>query len=166
MRTATLLTAIACYVAGWAQLPTAAFSLEQKHDSLYMLTLTTDSTCDRWTLPHPVYRMTTGDVDGDGSEDAVVGVIKPTRFHPEQGRRLFIFKNYHGLVRPLWLGSKLGGKLCDFRFCNGRVRSLEATDNGLYVVAEYRWSGFGFAFDRYIGKGVTRKEALTLLEHN
>ena len=76
--------------------------------SIHYLILTTDSTCDRWALPYPVYRLETGDVDGDGNTDALVGVIKGTRFHPEKGRRLFIFKNHHGLVRPLWLGSKLG----------------------------------------------------------
>ena len=31
-----------------------------------------------------------GDVDGDGSIDAMVGVIKKTRFYP-MGKRLFIF---------------------------------------------------------------------------
>ena len=30
------------------------FTLTQQHDSLFTLTLTTDSTCDKWTLPYPV----------------------------------------------------------------------------------------------------------------
>ena len=37
------------------------FSLVQKTDSLYLLTLTTDSMSHQWTLPFPVYRMETGD---------------------------------------------------------------------------------------------------------
>ena len=81
------------------------FSLEHKTDSLSLLTLTTDSTSHQWRLPYPVYRMETGDVDGNGTIEALVGVIKPTRFHPEMGRRLFIFKNYEGLIRPMWLGT-------------------------------------------------------------
>ena len=69
------------------------FSLEQKNDTLSILTLKTDSTCDRWELPYPVYQFATGDVDGDGSIDAMVGVIKSTRYFKEKGRRLSIFKN-------------------------------------------------------------------------
>lgn len=140
----------------------AAFSLQQRHDSLYVLTLTTDSTTDHWQLPYPVYRMQTGDVNGDGSIDALVGVIKTTRFYPEKAQRLFIFKNYHGLVRPLWLGSKLGGSLQDFRFIDGRVRGLETTTDGRYVVAEYRWSGFGMVLERYLAKGTDRDEAIRI----
>lgn len=148
-----LLTAVCC--------PSSAqqFTLHQQHDSLYVLTLQTDSTTDRWELPYPVYRMDTGDVNGDGSTDALVGVVKSTRFYPERGKRLFIFKNYHGLIRPLWLGSKLGGKLHDFRFVNGRVRSMESVADGRYVVAEYHWSGFGLVFDRFLAKGISHDEA-------
>ena len=157
-----MMVVVCCVMAAHAQ--QATFALEQRHDSLYVLTLTTDSTSDRWTLPYPVYRMETGDVNGDGSTDAMVGVVKPTRFHPEKARRLFIFKNYHGLVRPLWLGSKLGGRLEDFRYTGGRVRSLETTDDGRYVVAEYRWSGFGLAFERYLAKGTDRQQAINIFE--
>ena len=96
------------------------FSLETVSDSLSRLVLTTDSTCDRWDLPYPVYQFQVGDIDGDGSIDAMVGVIKKTRFHRELGRRLFIFKNYRGHIRPLWMGSKLGGELVDFRFVKGQ----------------------------------------------
>lgn len=127
--------------------------------SIHYLILTTDSTCDRWALPYPVYRLETGDVDGDGNTDALVGVIKGTRFHPEKGRRLFIFKNHHGLVRPLWLGSKLGGRLIDFRFTDGRIRSLEAASDNIYVVAEYEWDGFGPAFYRYIVRNADEQTA-------
>ena len=141
------------------------FTLERKTDSLYVLTLTTDSTHHEWRLPYPVYRMETGDVDGNGTTEALVGVIKPTRFYPEMGRRLFVFKNYGGLVRPMWLGSKLGGTLQDFRFCNGYVRSLESNAKGEYTVAEYRWSGFGFAFERYLIKNVDEVKARETFEN-
>ena len=140
----------------------SGFSLEQKNDTLSELTLRTDSTYDHWTLPYPVYRFCTGDVDGDGSIDAMVGVIKKTRYFRTKGRRLFIFKNYHGLVRPLWLGSKLGGILEDFRFTDGKIRSLESTTDGKYVVAEYRWAHFGLGFERFIAKNITKEEALVL----
>ena len=60
------------------------FTLKKEHDSLYWL--------NDWRLPYPVYQFQTGDVDGDGRADAMVGVVKSTRFYPEKARRLFIFK--------------------------------------------------------------------------
>lgn len=143
---------------------TQTFGLEKQTDSLYFLTLSTDSMLHRWLLPHPVYRFCTGDVDGDERVDALVGVVNQTRFYRQRGRRLFIFKNYKGRVRPLWLGSKLGGILQDFRFVAGRVRSLETTRDGLYVVAEYRWQGFGLGFVRFLVVKVGREEALRVFE--
>lgn len=137
----------------FAQFVTAqTFELRREHDSLYWL--------NDWRLPYRVYQFQTGDVDGDGRTDAMVGVIKKTRFHREMGRRLFIFKQVNGRARPLWMGSKLGGILQDFRFIGGRIRSLETTTDGRYVVAEYKWSGFGMAFDHYIVKGTDKLTAL------
>ena len=139
------------------------YELRKVHDSLYWL--------NDWRLPYPVYRFETGDVDGDGREDAMVGVVKATRYYPEQGRRLFIFKQVDNIrkpngqkkVRPLWLGSKLGGRLEDFRYvADGHIRSLETTDDGQYVVADYRWGGFGMTFDHYLIKGTNQETALKL----
>ena len=136
------------------------FSIETVNDSLNYLTLKTDSTTDTWPLPYPVYRLDTADVNGDGRTEALVGVIKSTRFYPQKGRRLFVFKNYKNRVRAMWMGSKLGGILQDFRFVDGVVRSLETTTKGQYVVAEYRWQGFGFGFVRFLAVKVGREEAL------
>ena len=129
-----------------------AFTLKKEHDSLYWL--------NDWRLPYPVYQFQTGDVDGDGKTDAMVGVIKSTRYFPEKGRRLFIFKNYEGHVRALWLGSRLGGILQNFRFVDGLIRSLETTTDNRYVVAEYQWEHFGMGFRRFLAKNVSREEAL------
>ena len=91
----------------------------------------------------------------------MVGVVKPTRFYPERGRRLFIFKQVNGKVRPMWMGSKLGGILRDFRYVEGgSIRSLEMTADSLYVVADYRWAGFGMAFERFIVKGTDEETAI------
>jgi hypothetical protein len=107
------------------------FRVETVNDSLSWLILQTDSTSDRWQLPYPVYQFQVGDVDGNGVDDAVVGVIKKTRFHRELGRRLFIFKNYRGHIRPLWMGSKLGGELVDFRVIKGQEMRGKGQENSL-----------------------------------
>ena len=80
-----------------------SFELKKENDSLYWL--------NGWRLPYPVYQFQTGDVDGDGHPDAIVGVIKGTRFYPEKAKRIFIFKDVNGKALPIWLGSKLGGIL-------------------------------------------------------
>ena len=106
-----------------------------------------------------MYRFCTGDVDGDGSLDALVGVIKSTRFHREIGRRIFIFKQVDGKIRPLWLGSRLGTTLVDFRFVDGCVRALETDGMGKYGVSDYRWNDFGMTFERFIIKDTNLKTA-------
>lgn len=168
-----------CQAQGLKTQTPQTFELRQENDSLYWLGVKDGSKNDAWRLPYPVYQFQTGDVDGDGSEDAMVGVIKGTRFYPEKARRLFIFKQIDGhtaagkackKARPLWLGSKLGGILEDFRFVEpvdtadgdrrGIIRALESTTDSLYVVSDYKWSGFGMKFDHYIIKGVDKLTAI------
>lgn len=178
IRTLTISLATLCLfpIKGRSQ----AFELRKENNSLYWLGVKGGSKSDEWRLAHPVYQFQTGDVDGDGSEDAIVGVIKKTRYYP-MGRRLFIFKQIDGTnqkgeackkVRPMWLGSKLGGILEDFRFVApaegdsmGRIRALESTTDSLYVVSDYKWSGFGMKFERFIIKGVDKDTALQYFEH-
>ena len=127
-----------------------------------------------WALPYPVYQFQTGDVDGDGRSEALVGVIKKTRFHKEKAldgrseqqmqRRLFVFKNYHGLVRPLWLGSRLGGVLEDFRFTDGLIRTLEVTSPNRFSVGHYHWRHFGFDFEQYLVRDTTLQAAKAVFD--
>ena len=140
----------------------AVFSLREINDTLYVLELRSGSQVSEWRLPYPVYQFQTGDVDGDGKTDALVGVIKTTRYDPEKARRLFIFKNFEGNVRVLWLGTRLSGILQDFRFIDGLVRSLETTADNRYVVAEYQWEHFGMRFRRFLAKNVSHEEALQI----
>jgi hypothetical protein len=128
--------------------------LTKQHDSLYFL--------NEWRLPYPVYRFCTGDVDGDGSEDALVGVVKSTRFHPEKARRIFIFKQVDGHVRPLWLGSRLGANLVDFRFMESSrcIRALETDGMGKYAVVDYAWGDFGPTFKQTIIKNTDHKNVI------
>ncbi len=134
------------------------FSLRQINDTCNVLVLTTDSMSDEWLLPHPVYQFRTGDVDGDGVEEALVGVVKSTRFYPEKGNRLFVFKNRDGRVRPLWMGSRLGEEIVDFRVADGKLVSIERCWNGQYNLDEWEWSRFGPRFSRYILTNATLEE--------
>ncbi len=158
-----MLLGLAMWLGTLAQAQT--FSLQVENDSLAYLVLRTDSTTDRWRLAFPVYQICTGDVDGDGQEDALVGVVKSTRFDKKAARRLFIFKNHKGHIRPLWMGSQLGGILHDFKIVNGRVFTLQATTDGQYVVLEHVWRKFGLGAQRFIVKGVPHEEALQVFEH-
>ena len=135
------------------------FCLEHVNDSLGVLTLTTDSTIDRREVPFPVYRFCTGDLNGDGLDEALLGVVKPTRFFPQPARRLFIFKNVHGRIRPLWLGSKLGGTLLDFRLSGPLIVCLATDGKGHYYVMEYELGKFGLNFRRYLAEGAGEEEA-------
>ena len=142
------------------------FTLETVNDTLSYLVLTTDSTTDRHRLPFEVYQFCTGDVDGDGSEDALVGVVKTTRFDPVMARRLFIFKNHRGRIRALWMGSRLGGILRDFCFVDGRVRTLQTTTDGHYVVLEHEWRKFGLGARRFLAANVSQEAALSVFNYS
>ena len=37
---------------------------------------------------------------------------------------------------------------------------MESTTDSLYVVTDYRWSGFGMEFDHFIVKGTDKSTAL------
>ena len=142
------------------------FYLEKRNDSLYDLVIKTDSLMDVWELPYPVYQFQVGDIDNNGKKDAMVGVIKKTRFDSVVRKRLFIFKNYKGYVRPLWLGSALGQPLVDFNFHDtdeAIIRSVEREKLGTFLVAEYRWRRFGLEFVRYLGREMDSITAINML---
>ncbi|GAA3657721.1 hypothetical protein [Flavivirga jejuensis] len=143
------------------------FSLVSENDTLHYVQIKTDTTINNWQLPYPVYQFQVGDVDNNGKDDILVGVIKTTRFDSTMSKRLFIFKNYYGLVRPLWLGSSLGQELVDFKFVEdkkgARIRSIEKEKSGKYLVAEYKWRKFGLKFTTYINREITIEKAKALL---
>ncbi|WP_206604251.1 hypothetical protein [Aquimarina sediminis] len=151
------------------QIKRGSFLLSKQNDSLHYLSVNKVDTATWWKLPYPVYAFQTGDINKDGVEDALVGVVKQTRFHPKKAKRLFIFKNYKGLVRPLWLGSRLSQPLVDFRFKKTekqtRIRSVEKEKSGKYLVAEYKWRKFGLEFTRYLKREIDSIAALSLLEN-
>lgn len=136
-----------------------SYSLEQVNDTLSYLTLTTDGHTDRYRLPWPTLRWCTGDVNGDGVEDAMVMVVKHTRYDRRVLPRLFTFTQINGHVRPLWLGSQLGGILEDFRFADGQVVTLQRTTDDRYVVMTHQWRKFGLGADTILAEGVDHDTA-------
>ena len=74
------------------------FHLQQQTDSLWLLILESQTPvqADTFALPWPVYRLATGDINGDGHLDAAVGVFKSSRYFPQASRRVLIFKDYNG----------------------------------------------------------------------
>jgi len=123
------------------------FSIVQVNDTLWLLTLETNGNVNTWTLPYPVYRFATADVNGDGVTDAIVGVYKSSRFFTVPSRRVFIFKNFDGNIRPLWLSSRLGGDLVDFTVEGNTIRAIEQMKpGGDYVINDYTWQGFGMGW--------------------
>lgn len=149
--------------------PDAHLSLITEHDRLHYLQIKDDISFDWWELPYPVYRFQTGDIDQDGELDMMVGVIKATRFDSTNAKRIFIFKNYNGLVRPLWLGSRMGQPIEDFIFIQTtdgpRIRCIEIEKSGRYLVADYKWRKFGMEFTQYLAKETDIKHAYQLLNH-
>jgi len=113
-------------------------------------------TISRWPLPYPVYRTDHGDLTGNGEHEIAVGVIKSCRHWKQVGNRLFIFKLYNGeLIRPLWLGSRTGYKLLDFRIerdsTPARIITTEYSEaDSATLRLQYRIKGFGISFERYI----------------
>lgn len=140
------------------------FQLETVHDSLSLLTLTTDGVTDTLELHFPVYRYCTADLTADGLEEAVVGVVKPTRFYHDDGRRLFIFKNYGGQIRTLWRGSRIGGKLIDFKALNGIIRCLMRMKDDHYAVADFSMARFGLQFQHFVIDNASEAEARSAFE--
>jgi len=130
--------------------------LEQYFDSLSVLKLfVNDSLNSTWELKYPVYQINFGDVNNDSIPEIIVGTIKATRYDPKIDKRLFIFKitdDYY--IRPLWMGSRVSQPLVDFslkeQYPISKIRTIEREQDGTYLVAEYRWRGFGLDFVEYI----------------
>ena len=112
-----------------------------------------DSVVDTWKLDYPVYRFTCGDMTGDSIPKVLVGTIKSTRYRPEKDKRLFIFHLYKGrFIRPLWLGSRVGCPLIDFKVETDSMPNLvhtwEHKDNGDTIEVLYQLKGFGLKYLR------------------
>ncbi len=96
------------------------------------------------------WRVSWGDVDGDGREDLLVGVIGRARFDPTDRKRPFVYTWDGRRLVPKWLGSRLSRPFIDAVLGNADdagpadLVALESTRDGGLEIAVYAWKGFGF----------------------
>src|SRR5690349_25085314 len=60
------------------------------------------------------WQLRTGDVDGNGKMDLLVGVYKRTHIVPHPHKTLFIYEFTGDEVKPKWRASQMGRPLLDF----------------------------------------------------
>jgi hypothetical protein len=124
-----------------------------------------------YPLPYPVYRFDVGDVTGNGIPDIAVGVVKTTRFDPKLAKRPFLFKiTDEGEVRKLWMGSRVSLPLEDFAISKNavpaKVLTIEKEQSGKFLVAIYRYHGFGLEHNGYVKREISKEEAYKLLQRS
>lgn len=99
----------------------------------------------RWNA----WKLEIGDVDGDGVQELVLGVYKPTRFYPVHGNGLFILGWNGEYAYSKWLGSRLARPFVDFALFSlddqptMEVASLETLRDERRCLTVYRWRSFG-----------------------
>ncbi len=120
----------------------------EKPVSLYEIT--PDALEEMWTgLSQALkpWKLQVGDVDGDGSDDLMVGVYKKARFHPVMAKRPFIYGWDGRTMYPKWLGSRLSRPFTDFVLADfgsgARIVAVEETVDGARELSVYKWDGFG-----------------------
>lgn len=96
------------------------------------------------------WKITMGDVDGDGIDDISIGVYKESPLHPVMAKRPFIYNYTDGDLKPLWRGSRLSKPFTDYDFMDmdgegiDELISIETLSDDRKVINTYQWKGFGF----------------------
>ena len=124
-----------------------------------------------YNITYPVYRFDVGDVTGNGVPDIAVGVIKTTKFDPKPAKRPFLFQiTGEGNVSKLWLGSRVSQPLEDFMIAKNetpaKVLTIEREQSGKFLVAVYRYHGFGLEHNGYLKREISKEEAYKLLQRS
>ncbi|MBP5360288.1 MAG: nuclear receptor-binding factor 2 [Bacteroidaceae bacterium] len=131
----------------------ATIRLNERSDSTAVIEYwVEDGRLSEWVIKYPVFQFCCGDLTGDGVPEIAVGVVKSTKYSPQVGRRLFLFKLFEEeLIRPLWLSSRLAHRLVNFDIePDGIVLTQEVKADGTPVRVKYEHRGFGLKFVEYI----------------
>jgi len=99
-----------------------------------------------------------GDVEGDGSPEAIVALRKKAKFDPVVANRLHVYAIEDGRCVPVWRGTRLQGRFERIAVDGDRVLALERTRAGRRV-AWYRWHGFGYLLEKTLWQGRGRPSA-------
>ena len=102
---------------------------------------------------HPsIWDLQVGDIDGDGRDDIIVGLMQRAKLDPQIKRRLHVYDvNPKGGFRPKWRGSALSRPFQKFVLLPREkavdVVAIETNPLREYRdfqwLAVYRWNGFG-----------------------
>lgn len=96
------------------------------------------------------WRLEAADVDGDGKQDLIVGIVKATRYLPDPHTTIFVYGFNGERIDKKWLGSTMGRDLVDFDFGPPEKKgmqplyTLENTLDRKTALSKYFWNGFGF----------------------
>lgn len=116
-------------------------------------------------LPGPaVVKACRGDLDGDGQDEVVAGVVRAAGQDGTFRQRLFVFTVQKNFLAPRFLGTGGSGPLVDFGLLDlngdGRHEVLaRERDPGGGQTRVYRWEGYGLIEDRALAERAPGFEA-------
>ncbi len=96
------------------------------------------------------WKLTSGDVTGDGQDEISIGVYKESPLHPVMAKRPFIYGFNGKDILPVWRGSRLSRPFEDYLIIDidddgiSEIVASEYLSNGNMLVNSYKWKGFGF----------------------
>lgn len=109
----------------------------------------------KWTP----WKLTGGDIDGNGLPDFAVGIVKQTHLYPHPHKTIFFFELRNGEIRPKWRGSSLGRPLEDFVYAQSargpRLVALQSLLDHKRRLFVWRWNRFGFRLESEHGNWST-----------
>ncbi|MBU5436570.1 hypothetical protein KQI42_01040 [Tissierella sp. MSJ-40] len=96
------------------------------------------------------WKISIGDIDGDGKDEISIGVYKKSPLHQVMTKRPFIYSFEDGKLEPKWRGSRLSRPFTNYIFSDidkdgmDEIVSIEILEDNRKIINTYKWKGFGF----------------------